>query len=178
MPTLLIAEHDNAALKDATNKALTAAKEIGAEVHVLVAGQGCRPVAQAAATLDGVAKVLLAEAPAYQHMLAEPMAALIVSLAGPYEAIVAPATTAGKNYMPRVAALLDVMQMSDVSKVVASDTFERPIYAGNAIQTVRSTEAKKVLTIRTEAFQPTGAGGSAGKASAGHDQLVAGHHLA
>src|SRR5581483_1264741 len=91
MPTLLIAEHDNAALKDATNKALTAAKEIGAEVHVLVAGQGCRPVAQAAATLDGVAKVLLAEAPAYQHMLAEPIAALIVSLAGPYEAIVAPA---------------------------------------------------------------------------------------
>ena len=161
MPTLLIAEHDNAALKDATNKALTAARDIGAEVHILVAGQGCRPVAEAAAKLDGVAKVLLAEAPVYAHMLAEPIAALIVSLAGPYEAIVAPATTAGKNYMPRVAALLDVMQISDVSRVVAADTFERPIYAGNAIQTVRSAEAKKVLTIRTAAFQPTGAGGSA-----------------
>ena len=161
MPTLLIAEHDNATLKDATSKALTAAKQIGAEVHVLVAGQGCRAVADAAAKLDGVGKVLLAEASAYQHMLAEPIAALIVSLAGPYEAIVAPATTAGKNYMPRVAALLDVMQISDVIKVLAPDTFERPIYAGNAIATVRSAEAKKVLTIRIAAFQPAGAGGSA-----------------
>ena len=106
-------------------------------MHVLVAGQGCRAVADAAAKLDGVGKVLLAEAPAYEHMLAEPIAALIVSLAGPYETIVAPATTSGKNFMPRVAALLDVMQISDVIKVVAPDTFERPIYAGNAIQTVR-----------------------------------------
>src|SRR5579862_9465625 len=104
MPTLLIAEHDNRTLKDATNKALTAAKAIGAEVHVLVAGQNCKPVADAAAKLDGVAKVLLAEAPAYEHMLAEPMAALIVSLAGPYETIVAASTTSGKNFMPRVAA--------------------------------------------------------------------------
>src|SRR5579863_10403183 len=100
MPTLLLAEHDNASLKDATNKALTAAKAIGADVHILVAGAGCKPVAEEAAKLDGVGKVLLAEAPAYEHMLAEPMAALIVSLAGPYETIVSPATTSGKNFMP------------------------------------------------------------------------------
>jgi electron transfer flavoprotein alpha subunit len=161
MPTLLIAEHDNKSLKDSTNKALTAAKAIGSEVHVLVAGLGCRAVADAAARLDGIAKVLLAEGPAYEHMLAEPMAALIVSLAGPYEALLAPATTAGKNTMPRVAALLDVMQISDVIKVDAPDMFERPIYAGNAIQTVRATDAKKVITVRTAAFQPAGEGGSA-----------------
>jgi electron transfer flavoprotein alpha subunit len=161
MPTLLIAEHDNTSLKDATNKALTAAKQIGADVHVLVAGQGCKAVAEAAAKLDGVKKVLLAEAPAYAHMLAEPMAALIVSLAGPYETIVAAATTSGKNFMPRVAALLDVMQISDVIKVDAPDTFARPIYAGNAIQTVRSAEAKRVITVRTAAFQATGAASGA-----------------
>ena len=159
MATLLLAEHDNATLKEATAKALTAAKAIGGEVHVLVAGQGSRPAAEAASKLDGVAKVLLAEAPAYEHMLAEPIAALIVSIAGPYEAIVAPATTAGKNIMPRVAALLDVMQVSEVMKVIAPDTFERPIYAGNAIQTVRSRDPKKVITVRTAAFQLTGAGG-------------------
>src|SRR5215471_21774886 len=119
MPTLLIAEHDNRTLKDATNKALTAAREIGAEVHVLVAGLGCKAVAAAAAKLEGVGKVLLAEAEAYAHTLAEPTAALIVALAGPYEALVAPATTTGKNVMPRVAALLDVMQISDVIKVDA-----------------------------------------------------------
>ncbi len=161
MPTLLIAEHDNTALKDATNKALTAAKAIGADVHVLVAGQGCQAVAGAAAKLDGVKKVLLAEAPAYEHMLAEPVAALIVALAGPYQSIVAPATTSGKNFMPRAAALLDVMQISDVIKIDAADTFERPIYAGNAILTVRSREAKKVITVRTAAFAPTGEGGGA-----------------
>jgi electron transfer flavoprotein alpha subunit len=161
MPTLLIAEHDNKSLKDATNKALSAAKAIGADVHVLVAGNGCKPVAEAAAKLDGVKKVLLAEAPAYEHMLAEPIAALIVSLAGPYEAIMAPATTSGKNFMPRVAALLDVMQISDVIKVDGPDTFERPIYAGNAIQTVRALDPKKVITVRTAAFQATGEGGSA-----------------
>ncbi|MGH6671335.1 MAG: electron transfer flavoprotein subunit alpha/FixB family protein [Xanthobacteraceae bacterium] len=159
MPTLLIAEHDNKTLRDATNKALTAATAIGAEVHVLVAGQGCRPAAESAAKLDGVAKVLLAEAPAYEHMLAEPIAALIVSLAGPYQAIVAAATTSGKNFMPRVAALLDAMQVSDVTKVLAPDTFERPVYAGNAIQTVRSLDDKKVLTVRTAAFQAAGQGG-------------------
>jgi electron transfer flavoprotein alpha subunit len=161
MATLLVAEHDNKSLKDATNKALTAAKQIGADVHVLVAGHNCQAVADAAAKLDGVKKVLLADAPAYEHMLAEPTAALIVSLAGPYEAILAPATTNGKNILPRVAALLDVMQISEISKVLAPDTFERPVYAGNAIQTVRSLDAKKVITVRTAAFQATGEGGSA-----------------
>ena len=161
MPTLLLAEHDNASLKDATAKALTAAKALGAEVHILVAGRNCKAVADAAARLDGVAKVLLADAPAYEHMLAEPTAALIVALAAPYETIMAAATTTGKNVMPRVAALLDVMQISDITKVVAPDTFERPIYAGNAIQTVRSTDNKRVVTVRTAAFQATGQGGSA-----------------
>src|SRR5271163_4019006 len=158
MPTLLLAEHDNTTLKDATNKALTAAKALGAEVHILVAGQNCKAVAEAAAKLDGVAKVLLADAPSYAHMLAEPTAALIVALAPPYETIMAAATTSGKNIMPRVAALLDVMQISDIIKVVTPDTFERPIYAGNAIQTVRSQDNKRVITVRTAAFQPTGAG--------------------
>ena len=161
MPTLLVAEHNNASLKDATNKALTAAKQLGGEVHILVAGQNCEPVAEAAAKLDGVAKVLLADAPAYAHMLAEPTAALIVALAGPYQTLMAAATTTGKNIMPRVAALLDVMQVSDITKVVAPDTFERPVYAGNAVQTVRSAEPKRVITVRTAAFAATGAGGSA-----------------
>jgi electron transfer flavoprotein alpha subunit len=161
MATLLIAEHDNKTLRDATHKAMTAAKALGAEVHVLVAGKDARPVAEAAARLDGAAKVLLADAPAYEHALAEPMAALIVSLAGGYDAMVAPATTAGKNFMPRAAALLDVMQVSDIVKVVAPDTFERPIYAGNAIQTVKSADPKKVITVRTAAFQAAGEGGSA-----------------
>ncbi len=161
MPTLLLAEHDNKSLKDATSKALTAAKAVGADVHILVAGHQCKAAADAAAKLDGVKKVLLADATAYEHMLAEPTAALIVALAQPYETIVAPATTSGKNIMPRVAALLDVMQISEVTKVVAPDTFERPIYAGNAIQTVRSGDPKKVITVRTAAFQATGEGGSA-----------------
>ena len=161
MPTLLLAEHDNKSLKDATNKAHTAAKALGADVHILVAGRDCKAAAEAAAKLDGVKKVLLADAPAYEHMLAEPVAALIVSLAGSYETIMAAATTTGKNIMPRVAALLDVMQISEVSKIVAPDTFERPIYAGNAIQTVRSHDAKKVVTVRTAAFQATGQGSAA-----------------
>ena len=161
MTVLLIAEHDNKSLKDSTNKALNAAKAMGGDVHVLVAGKDAKAVADAAAKLDGVAKVLLADAPAYEHALAEPMAALIVSLAGPYDAIVAPATTNGKNVMPRVAALLDVMQVSDVSKVLGPDTFERPVYAGNAIQTVKSKDAKKVLTVRTSTFPAAGEGGSA-----------------
>ncbi len=161
MPVLLIAEHDNATLKDSTNKALTAAKQIGTPVHVLVAGANCRPAAEAAAALDGVEKVLIADAPAYEHMLAEPAAALIAAQAGPYDATVAPATTMGKNVMPRVAALLDVMQVSDVTRVVSPDTFERPIYAGNAIQTVQSTDPKKVVTVRTSTFQATGTGSQA-----------------
>jgi electron transfer flavoprotein alpha subunit len=161
MATLLVAEHDNKTLKDATPKAVTAAKGLGPDLHVLVAGNNCRAVAEAAARLDGVSKVLLAEGAAYEHALAEPMAALIVSLAGPYEAVLAPATTAGKNYLPRVAALLDVMQISEIVKVVAPDTFERLIYAGNAVQTVRSRDPKKVISVRTAAFQAAGEGGAA-----------------
>ncbi len=161
MTALLLAEHDNKTLKDATAKALTAAKGLGGDVHVLVAGKDCRAVAEAAARLAGVGKVLLADAPAYEHMMAEPLAALVVSLAGPYDAIVAPSTSVAKNVMPRVAALLDVMQLSDVTKVLGPDTFERLIYAGNAVQTVRSKDAKKVMTVRTTVFQPAGEGGSA-----------------
>jgi electron transfer flavoprotein alpha subunit len=167
MTTLLIAEHNSAALKDVTHKALTAAAALGAPVHVLVAGQGSRGAAEAAAKLQGVEKVLLAEDARYDHMLAEPTAALIVSIAGSYDAIVAAASTTGKNVMPRVAALLDVMQVSEIIKVVSPDTFERPIYAGNAIQTVQSGDAKKVITVRTAAFQPTGEGGSAAIESIG-----------
>ena len=161
MTTLLLAEHDNKVLKDATHKALTAAKALGQPVHVLVAGKGARPVAEAAAKLDGVAKVLLADGDGYEHMLAEPVAALVHSLAGAYDAIVAPATTTGKNVMPRVAALLDVMQVSEIVKVISPDTFERLIYAGNAVQTVRSNDKTKVITVRTSTFQATGEGGSA-----------------
>jgi electron transfer flavoprotein alpha subunit len=161
MATLLVAEHDNKTLKDATHKALTAAKALGGDVHVLVAGKGCRPVAEAAAKLAGVSKVLIADGDAYEHMLAEPVAALVHSLAGAYDAIVAPATTTGKNIMPRVAALLDVMQISDIVKVIAPDTFERLIYAGNAVQTVRSKDKIKVITVRTSTFQAAGEGGAA-----------------
>jgi electron transfer flavoprotein alpha subunit len=161
MTTLLLAEHDNQTLKDATHKALTAAKALGGDVHVLVAGKSCGSVAQAAAALDGAKKVLLADNPAYEHLLAEPAAALVVSLAPSYDAIVAPATSNGKNVMPRVAALLDVMQISDVVKVISSDTFERLIYAGNALQTVRSRDKIKVITVRTSTFQAAGTGGSA-----------------
>jgi len=159
MTTLLLAEHDNKTLKDATPKALTAAKALGQPVHVLVAGKNCRAVAEAAAKLDGGSKVLLADGAGYEHMLAEPVAALIHSLAGAYDAIVAPATTTGKNIMPRVAALLDVMQVSDIVKVIGPDTFERLIYAGNAVQTVRSKDKTKVITVRTSTFQAAGAGG-------------------
>jgi electron transfer flavoprotein alpha subunit len=161
MTTLLIAEHDNKSLKDATHKALTAAKALTAPVHVLVAGEGARAVADAAAKLDGIEKVLLADAPAYAHGLAEPLAALVVALAPSYAAIVAPATTTGKNFMPRVAALLDVMQISDIVKVIGPDTFERLIYAGNAVQTVRSRDPVKVITVRTSTFPAAGTGGSA-----------------
>jgi electron transfer flavoprotein alpha subunit len=161
MTTLLMGEHDNKSLKDATNKALTAAKALGADVHVLIAGKDCKGAADAAAKLDGVSKVLVADAAIYEHQLAEPLAALIISCATSYDAFIAPATSNGKNVMPRVAALLDVMQISDVTKVLASDRFERPIYAGNAIQTVKSMDAKKVITVRTSAFQSSGQGNSA-----------------
>jgi electron transfer flavoprotein alpha subunit len=163
MTTLLIAEHDHETLKDVTNKALTAAAQLGGDVHVLVAGggQGTRAAAESASKLQGVKKVLVAEGAAYEHDLAEPLAALIVALAPSYDAIVAPATSRFKNVMPRVAALLDVKQVSEIIKVVAPDTFERPIYAGNAIQTVKSKDAKKVITVRTSTFQATPAGDAA-----------------
>ncbi|RYC04515.1 electron transfer flavoprotein subunit alpha/FixB family protein [Ciceribacter ferrooxidans] len=161
MAILLLAEHDNATLSDQTAKALTAAAKIGGDVHVLVAGSGAKGAADAAARLSGVAKVLLADDASLANNLAEPLAALIVSLAGGYDAVVAPATSIGKNVMPRVAALLDVMQVSEIVEVVSSDTFKRPIYAGNAIQTVQSSDAKKVITVRTASFTATGEGGSA-----------------
>ncbi len=152
MTTLLIADHDNAALGEATSRALSAATGLGGDIHVLVAGKNCAAVAAEAATLAGVAKVLLADADGLAHQLAEPLSALIVSLAGGYDALVAPATAAGKNVMPRVAALLDVMQVSDITRVVAPDTFERPVYAGNAVETVKSGDAKRVITVRATAF--------------------------
>jgi electron transfer flavoprotein alpha subunit len=161
MTTLLLAEHDNTALSDQTAKALTAAKAMGGDVHVLVAGSGCKAVADAAAKLDGVAKVLLADEALYANMLAEPVAALIVSLADSYDAFVAAATANGKNIMPRVAALLDVMQISEVIAVENADTFQRPTYAGNAIATVQSSDAKKVITVRTASFAAAGEGGPA-----------------
>ncbi len=161
MTTLLLADITKGQLGDATAKALTAARALGAPVHILVAGDNVDAAAQAAAKLDGVEKVLVASGSAYAHGLAEPLAALIVSLGGNYTALVASATSTAKNVMPRVAALLDVMQLSEITKVISSDTFERPIYAGNAIQTVQSTDAKKVITVRTAAFAATGTGGAA-----------------
>jgi electron transfer flavoprotein alpha subunit len=156
MITLLLADHDGLALSTETAKALTAARALGAPVHVLVAGKDARPAAEAAALLDGVAKVLLAEAPAVEGGLAEPLATLVVALAPGYDAIVSAATATGKSTLPRVAALIDVAQVSDVIAVDAPDTFRRPIYAGNAIQTVRSRDAVKVLTVRTTAFAESG----------------------
>lgn len=161
MTTLLIADHDNASLSDQTAKALTAASEIGGDVNILVAGKGCDAAAQEAAKLAGVAKVLVADADQYEHQLAEPTADLIVGMAGDYDTIISAATTSGKNILPRVAALLDVMQVSDITAVHSSDTFERPIYAGNAMQTVQATDATKVITVRTAGFASAEAGGSA-----------------
>lgn len=161
MAILLLAEHDNATLSDQTAKALTAAAKIGGDVHVLVAGAGAKAAADAAAKLSGISKVLLADDASLANNLAEPLAALIVGLAGSYDTIIAPATSSAKNVMPRVAALLDVMQVSEITEVVSADTFKRPIYAGNAIQTVQSTDAKKVITVRTASFAAAGEGGSA-----------------
>ncbi|MCV0381127.1 electron transfer flavoprotein subunit alpha/FixB family protein [Nitratireductor sp.] len=161
MAILLVAEHDNETLSDQTAKALSAASQIGSDVDVLVAGKGAKAAADAAAKLAGVRKVLLAESDALAERLAEPLADLVVSLAGDYDTFVAPATTTGKNVMPRVAALLDVMQVSDIVEVVDAKTFKRPIYAGNAIQTVESTDDKRVITVRTATFQAAAEGGSA-----------------
>ena len=161
MAILLLAEHDNATVSEQTAKALTAAAKIGGDVHVLVAGAGAKAAADAAAKLSGVSKVLLADDSSLANNHAEPLAAQIVGLAGGYDTIVAAATTTGKNVLPRVAALLDVMQVSEIIEVVSADTFKRPIYAGNAIQTVQSTDPKKVITVRTASFQAAPAGGSA-----------------
>jgi electron transfer flavoprotein alpha subunit len=161
MASLVIAEHNNTGLKDATAKTVTAAAEVSAPVHVLVAGADCAGAAEAAAKLAGVEKVLVADDPLYAKMVAEPMEALILSLAPAYDAILAPATTNGKNYLPRVAAKLDVPQISEILKVVSADTFERPIYAGNAIATVQAPAGKKVITVRTTAFKAAEASGSA-----------------
>jgi len=161
MAILLFAEHDNETLSEQTAKALTAALAIGPDVHVLVAGKGAKGVAEQAAKLGGVKKVLLADSDDLANRLAEASAALIVSLAGNYDTIIAAATTNGKNILPRVAALLDVMQVSDIIEVISPDTFKRPIYAGNALQTVQATDAKKVITVRTATFAAAGEGGSA-----------------
>ncbi|ANH06920.1 electron transfer flavoprotein subunit alpha/FixB family protein [Shinella sp. HZN7] len=152
MTILVLAEHHDTQLDEATAKAVSAAGRMGGEVHVLVAGSGCRAAAEAAAGLAGVARVLLADAPSLSNRLAEPVAALVVGLASGYDAILAPSTTSGRNILPRVAALLDVMQISDVIAVDGPDLFQRPIYAGNVIQTVQSTDAKKVLTVRASSF--------------------------
>src|SRR5437879_9482103 len=166
MSVLVLAEYDNRALKPATLNAVTAASEIakaaGGDVHILVAGKECRPVAEAATQVAGVAKVLLADDAAYEHGIAENLAPLVVKLAANYSHVLAPATTSGKNLMPRVAALLDVMQISDISAVEAADTFVRPIYAGNALATVQSKDGVKISTVRGNAFAPAEAsGGSA-----------------
>ena len=158
MATLVIAEHDNAVLKSATLNTITAAKTLG-DITVLVAGSGCAAVAEAAARIDGVARVLLADDPRYESFLAEPLAALIVARAADFSHLLAPASTFGKNVLPRVAALLDVAQISDISAVVSPDTFVRPIYAGNAMATVQSSDPIKVATVRTTAFAPAAAQG-------------------
>ncbi|MDY6978145.1 MAG: FAD-binding protein [Pseudomonadota bacterium] len=161
MSVLVYAEHDNASLKTETHKLVNAAQKMGGDIHVLVAGEDCQAVAEAAAQINGVAKVLVADNAAYKNQLAENTADLVVELAGDYSHVVAAATTTGKNFMPRVAALLDVAQISDIIGVESEDTFVRPIYAGNAIATVQSSDAKKVITVRAASFDAASAGGSA-----------------
>jgi len=161
MSILVIAEHDNLMLKGATLNTVAAAAKIGGEVHVLVAGAACAAAAQAAAQVAGVAKVLVADAAQYKDQLAESLAALVVGLAGAYGHILAPATTSGKNFLPRVAALLDVAQISEIVAVNSPDTFVRPIYAGNALATVQSVDKIKVITVRTTGFDPVSATGGA-----------------
>jgi electron transfer flavoprotein alpha subunit len=161
MSVLVIAEHNGGALKPATLNAVAAAAKIGGEIHVLVAGYGMAAVAEAAARIDGVTKVLVADAGLYAHHLAEPLSELIVGLATSYGHILAPATSVGKNTLPRVAALLDVAQISEITAVVSVDTFVRPIYAGNALATVQSKDAIKVITVRATGFEAAKTGGSA-----------------
>ncbi|MBY4612038.1 electron transfer flavoprotein subunit alpha/FixB family protein, partial [Rhizobium sp. 9T] len=161
MTILLLADHDGNHLSDQTAKVLTAANQIGSDVHILVAGKAAKAAADQAAKLSGVTKVLLAESDALANNLAEPLADLIVSLAGSYDTILSAATSVGKTVLPRVAALLDVAQVSEIIEVVSPDTFKRPIYAGNAIQTVQASDAKKVITVRTASFASAAEGGSA-----------------
>ena len=162
MAILVIAEHDNAAIKPALLNAVAAAQKIGGDIDILVAGHQCAGAAKAAAAIPGVKKILLADAPHYAHALAESLAALIVPLAKKYSHVLAPSTSAGKNVLPRVAALLDVAQISDIVKVESADTFVRPIYAGNALATVQSGDAIKLITVRSTGFDPAPAtGGSA-----------------
>jgi len=161
MAVLLLAEHNNASLNAATGKALSAALMLGGDVHILVAGANCNAAAQEAAKLSGVSKILVADASHLEHQLAEEVAALIVPMMEDYDALVAAATARGKNVLPRIAAMLDVMQISDITSVKASDTFERPIYAGSALQTVQSTDSKKVITVRTSAFEAAAEDGGA-----------------
>ena len=161
MAVLVVAEHDNAELKDPTFNTVTAAAEIDDDAHVLVAGAGCRAVADAAAAIAAVRKVLLVDDAAYEHRLAEAMAPLLVSLADGYDAVLAPADTFGKDLMPRAAALADAAQISDIQEVVSPDTFVRPIYAGNALATVRSPDATKFMTVRATAFAAAEAAGGA-----------------
>jgi electron transfer flavoprotein alpha subunit len=162
MKTLIVAEHDNQSLKAATLNAVAAAQQLGGDIDVLVVGSGCQAAADAAASVPGVASVLLADNAAYENQLAENVSLAVADVAAGYDAILAPATANGKNVMPRVAALLDVAQISDITAVIDADTFERPIYAGNVIAAVKSSDAKKVITVRTTAFDAVPAeGGSA-----------------
>lgn len=158
MSALVLAEHDNASLKEATLAAITAARQLGGDVHVLVAGHGARGAAEAAAGVEGVGKVLLADDPAYAHPLAETVAPLVVRLMAGYDALLTPATTTGKNIAPRVAALLDVAQLSDIIAIHSPTVFDRPIYAGNAIATVETSDPKRVITVRTTAFAKAATG--------------------
>lgn len=161
MANLIIADHDNQALNPATAKVVTAAKAIGGDIDILIAGEGCAAVADAAAKLDGVRKVLVADAPQLKKQLAEEMAALITPMMSDYTALLTAATTTGKNFMPRIAAKLDVGQLSDITAVLSPTSFERPIYAGNALQAVETKDPIKVITVRTTAFDPVAEGGSA-----------------
>ena len=161
MAVLVIADHDGSAVRDTTNKTVTAALALSSDVDVLVVGSGAKAAADSAAKIAGVRKVMLAESGELGHQLAEAVTATVVGLAGGYDAILSPATMDGKNFMPRIAAKLDVAPISDIVEVVSADTFVRPIYAGNALETVQSSDAKKVITVRPTAFAPAAEGGSA-----------------
>ena len=162
MTSLVIAEHDNSELKGSTLNTVSAALKIDSEIHLLVSGSNCNAVAESASKIEGISKVLYVDSPEYENFLAENISLLIKNISGDYSSILAPATTNGKNYMPRVAALLDVAQISDISAVESGDTFQRPIYAGNCIATVKSSDSVKVITVRTTAFDPVnGENGSA-----------------